>query len=139
MAAIGLTEQFEEQVGSAVDDFRMVREIRSAVDHAEEPDHALHLVEIAGFGFHRRQDRQRGRLRRFVPLLHRHVLAELAVLADFHSGMVRTMSRHKQDVANADAAAAVGVRELTRLRQAVAHCLQFDFDAAHSIPSVNIG
>jgi len=139
MAAGFGTKQLVKQVRRAVDDFRVVGEIRRAVDHAEQPDHALHAVEIAGFGFHRRQDRQRGRLRRLVPLLHRHVLAQLAVLADIHSGMVRTMSRHEQDVADADTAAAVGVREPARLRQAVAHSLQFGFDAAHDMPSGNTG
>jgi hypothetical protein len=132
-------EQFVHQVGRAVDDLGVIRKIRRAVDHAEQPDHALHLVEVANLGLDRRQRRQSSSLRRFLTLLHRNVLAKHAVLTNLHSEMVRTMSRHEQDVADADTAAAIGIRELAGLRQAVAHSLQFGFDAAHGIPSGNIG
>ena len=58
-----LAEHRHEQIGTPVDDFGMLRELRHAVDHAQHLQH-LDLAEIAGSRLWRQQadrDRPAGR------------------------------------------------------------------------------
>src|SRR6266536_3911652 len=50
-----LAEDVDQQVGCAVDDLRLLAEVGCAVDHAEQLDDSLHLVEITDLRLERRQ------------------------------------------------------------------------------------
>src|SRR5687767_356934 len=49
--AVFRAPQFEEEVGSAVDDLGRLREVRRAVHHAEKAQHALDAIEVASVRF----------------------------------------------------------------------------------------
>ena len=42
----GLPKDFDKEIRAAVDDFRMVFEIRRGIDHPQHLDNPLHPVEI---------------------------------------------------------------------------------------------
>src|SRR6187551_2258326 len=105
-------EQFVEQVRGAIDDRRHVGKIRRAVDHAEQADDAPHAIEIAELLLDGRKNRHGGDARGLFTLFDRHIGAELTGAAKFHVRMMRAVSRHKDDIANAHAAPPVGAWKL---------------------------
>ncbi len=61
--------EFQNQVGEAVDDCRLLIEAGSGIDHTEDAQPGRHAVQIAQFAFQVAQNRQRHQARRLVALL----------------------------------------------------------------------
>src|SRR5207244_887703 len=76
--AAGVAEHLDQQVGAAVDDLRLIGELRDGVDHAEQLHHVIDAVERAERVARRRQEPEADEPGPPVPLVHRDVLADLA-------------------------------------------------------------
>src|SRR5260221_5496826 len=75
----GLTEHFHHEIGKSVDHERLVAETFGRVNHAKHLDHALDPIEAAERGADLRQHNEASLPCRLSALLHRKVLAELAL------------------------------------------------------------
>src|SRR5260370_29289057 len=74
-----LAEHLDKEIGTAVDDFRVILEFGGGVDHPEHLDDILHAVEIAAEGIlHRRDQHEPHTARVTISLVNRHAGAELA-------------------------------------------------------------
>src|ERR1051326_6408558 len=74
----GVAEDFDEQIGAAVDHFRRVVELRRRIDHAEELDDVIDAVERAERVAHGGGRPARDDPRASIPFLDAEAGAELA-------------------------------------------------------------
>src|SRR5712672_838157 len=92
----GLTEHFHHEIRKSVDHERLVSETFGRVDHAKHLDHALDPIEAAERGADLRQHDEASLPRRLSALLHREVLAELALA---HPRRTCGVARQEQELA----------------------------------------
>src|SRR5690348_15248365 len=127
--AAEITENVDHQIGGAIDDLRLLREIRGAVDEATEPDATQEAIEIpVERAFGDGEQVEAAEPRRFLALLERDLLAELPEesplaipLADLARDEEKIAAAHERHV----------VRERRRrLRQLDPEFLQSVLDAS---------
>src|SRR2546425_2740421 len=81
--ADGFAEDLDHQIGEAVDHLGLVAETVRGVHHAQRLDDPTDLVEAAEVRPDRREEREPDLARDLIALLHREVLADLALRSRF--------------------------------------------------------
>src|SRR5690348_18237729 len=77
--ASGIAEDLDHDIGGAIGDLRLLREVVGAMDEGTEPDAARDPVKIAIQGsFRMRKNVEGAELRRFLSVLEGNLAAELA-------------------------------------------------------------
>src|SRR5258706_14717621 len=69
------TIEGNQEIGSAVNDFRLIREIFRAIDKPQHFNDASYLVKIANFSLNRLEDIKHHLFCRFISLLNRQLSA----------------------------------------------------------------
>src|SRR5439155_1348360 len=103
-----LAEHLHEEVRAAVDDLGLVFELGHRVDHAEDLDDALHLVEAAELRAHHGDEIETDAARVLVALLHGVFAADLAPGTPAVLAGARPLAGEKQKVAGAHRVHVVG-------------------------------
>src|SRR5689334_23172809 len=97
-----LTEDFDKQIGTAVDDFGVVLEIRHRVDHPQHLYDVLHTVEIAAERIPHRCDQHEPDTPRVpIALVNRHAGAELTLRHLAIGAVRRPLPRKIEQIAGA--------------------------------------
>src|SRR6266516_30227 len=126
-------EHFNKQIGTAVDDFGRVVEIRRGVDHAEQFDDEIDPVERAERIAHGGKETQSDEPRAAVALLDTDVYAKFAGELDAFT-VARALPRQIEDVSDEAIGQIIGDR-LLQFRQHNAELFQARF-RTHDCPPV---
>src|SRR6266508_1342445 len=126
-----IAEHRDEEIGTAVDHFRLLAEFRRGVDHAQELDDALDAIEVAQFGLHDGDQAQAGLAGVLVALLLREVATDLADRQRM-AGQTGALAGEIEQVAGAHGVDVIGHRR-GRLGELDAEFLQPLF-GLHAVP-----
>ena len=73
-----VTEDFDQQIGTSVDDLRMLGEIGNCIHHAQQLDDPLDTTEISQRRLYNGQKIEPGETRIIIGLFDRDIIADLA-------------------------------------------------------------